>query len=68
MPDPDVSKTAKEFIDRALAARGRLGYPTKVSKKSYGLAIDQAAGVFQALRATSGDRKERTHRSSREPL
>jgi hypothetical protein len=68
MPDPDVSKTAKEFIDRALAARGRLGYSTKISKKSYGLAVDQVAGVFQALRGTSADRNEPIDRSSREPL
>jgi hypothetical protein len=51
MPDADVSKTAKEFIDRALAARGRLGYSAKVSKKSYGRAVEQAADVFGALQA-----------------
>ena len=68
MPDPDVSKKAKEFIDRALAARGRLGYSTKVSKKSYGLAVDQAAGVFGALQGTSADQQGRTDRSSQEPV
>jgi hypothetical protein len=67
MPDPDVNKTAKEFIDRALAARGRLGYSTKVSKKSYGRAVEQAADVFEALRGTSADQKGHT-RSSQERL
>ena len=68
MPDADVSKTAKEFIDRALAARGRLGYSAKISKKSYGRAVDQAADVFEALRATSAHRQGRSDRSSQEPV
>jgi hypothetical protein len=67
MPDPDASKTAKEFIDRALAARGRLGYSTKVSKKSYGRAVEQAADVFEALRGSSTHQQGRTDRSSQEP-
>jgi len=53
MSDPDVKKTAKEFIDAALAARGRLGYSTKVSRKSYGRAISQAASAFETLRRTT---------------
>jgi hypothetical protein len=68
MPDADVSKTAKEFIDRALAARGRLGYSAKVSKKSYGRAVEQAADVFGALQGTRGDQQGRTDRSSQEPV
>jgi hypothetical protein len=51
--DPEVRKTAKDFIDSALAARGRLGYSAKVSKKSYGRAIDQATAVFERWRGTS---------------
>src|SRR5215204_5433532 len=52
MPDPDVNKSAEELIGRALAARGRLGYLAKISKKSYGRAVDQAADAFEVLRAT----------------
>jgi hypothetical protein len=51
--DPEVRKMAKDFIDSALAARGRLGYSAKVSKKSYGRAVDQATDVFERLRGTS---------------
>jgi hypothetical protein len=51
--DPDVREKAKEFIDSALAARERLGYSAKVSKKSYGRAVDRATGVFERLRSTT---------------
>jgi hypothetical protein len=51
--DPDVKKAAKEFIDRALAERERLGYSSKVSKKSYGRAVDQATDVFERLQGTT---------------
>jgi hypothetical protein len=52
----DVQKAAKEFIDSALAARARLGYSAKVSKKSYGRAVDQATHVFE--RFARDDRPE----------
>jgi len=55
--DADVTKKAKEFIDSVLAARGRLGYSTHVSKKSYGRAVSQAACVFETLQETNADRK-----------
>jgi hypothetical protein len=45
----DVKKAAKEFIDSALAARARLGDSAKVSKRSYGRAVDQATDVFERL-------------------
>jgi hypothetical protein len=51
--DPEVKKTAKDFIDSALAERERLGYSSKVSKKSYGRAVDQATDVFERLQATT---------------
>jgi hypothetical protein len=51
--DPEVRKMAKDFIDSALAARGRLGYSAKISKKSYGRAVDRATDVFERLRGTS---------------
>jgi hypothetical protein len=57
MNDPDVTKIAKAFIDGALAARERLGYSARVSKKSYRRAVDQAAFVFEDLRAANGDQK-----------
>jgi hypothetical protein len=57
MTDPNITETAKEFVDRVLAARGQLGYSARVSKKSYGLAVKQAASVFETLRATNGDWK-----------
>jgi hypothetical protein len=55
--EADVTKKAQEFIDSALAARGRLGYSTRVSKKSYGRAVSQAALVFQTLQGTNAERK-----------
>ena len=54
--DPDVKKAAKKFIDSALAARARLGYSAKVSKKSYGRAVDQATDVFERLQGTTVQR------------
>jgi hypothetical protein len=51
--DPEAKKAAKEFIDSALAARERLGYSAKVSKKSYGRAVEQATGVFERLRVST---------------
>jgi hypothetical protein len=53
MTDTDATKTAKAFIDAALAAREHLGYSARVSKKSYGLAVTQAASVFEDLRAVN---------------
>lgn len=54
--DPDVQKAAKEFIDSALAARARLGYSAKVSKRSYRRAVDQATDVFERLQGTTVQR------------
>jgi hypothetical protein len=51
--DPEMKKTAKDFIDSALAERERLGYSSKISKKSYGRAVDQATHVFERLQATT---------------
>jgi hypothetical protein len=51
--DPEAEKAAKEFIDGALAARERLGYTAKVSKKSYRRAVEQATGVFELLRSST---------------
>ena len=48
--DLEAKKAAKAFIDGALAARERLGYSAKVSKKSYGRAVEQATSVFERLR------------------
>ena len=53
--DPDANKAAKEFIDSALAARGRLGYSVKVSKKSYGRAVAQAKSVFERFQTTKSE-------------
>jgi hypothetical protein len=47
--DSEVKKVAREYIDSAMAERRRLGYAAKVSRKSYGHAVDQAAGVFEKL-------------------
>jgi hypothetical protein len=55
--DADVTKTAKQFIDSALAARGHLGYSAHVSKKSYGRAVSQAASVFETLEVTTRAQK-----------
>ena len=60
MTDPNVVKMATEFIDRALEARGQLGYSAKVSKKSYGLAVKRAACVFERLSATNSGHKPRS--------
>lgn len=57
MNDADVTKKATEFIDSVFAARGRLGYSTRVSKKSYGRAVSQAACVFETLQGTKAERK-----------
>jgi hypothetical protein len=65
--DPEVKKTAKEFVDRALAARERLGYSAKVSKKSYGRAVDQATGVFERLRETTVGAHGRSAAPARRP-
>jgi hypothetical protein len=64
--DPEARKRAKDFIDSALAARGRLGYSAKVSKKSYGRAVDQAADVFERLRGTSVQPSDRRSGASPE--
>jgi hypothetical protein len=49
--DPEAKKTAEDFIDSALAERERLGYSSKISKKSYRRAVDQATDVFERLQA-----------------
>lgn len=54
--DPEIEKAAKEYVDKALAERDRLGYSAKVPKKSYGRAVAQAADAFDRLaRATALD-------------
>ena len=59
--DPKTTEKAREFIDKALSERQRLGYKARVSKASYGKAVSQAADAFDKLeRSTSED----THRSS----
>lgn len=52
-PEPAANKAAKSYVDTILAERRRLGYSRKVAKKSYGQAVDRAAGVFETLRRTS---------------
>jgi|tagenome__1003787_1003787.scaffolds.fasta_scaffold15179892_2 hypothetical protein len=49
----EFSKAAKEYVDKALAERSRLGYTANVSKKSYSRAVAQAADVFGKLARTS---------------
>jgi hypothetical protein len=56
MGDADVTR-AKAYIDGALAARGRLGYSARVSKKSYGRAVNRAASVFKTLQEVNRERK-----------
>jgi hypothetical protein len=51
--DRRTEKAARNFIDSALAERNRLGYTRKISKKSYGRAVDQAAEVFETLARTN---------------
>ena len=50
-----VKEAAKAYVDTVLAERDRLGYAAKIPKKSYGRAIDRAAGVFETLRRTNGN-------------
>lgn len=45
--DSEAKKIAKEYIDSALAERRKLGYGARISKKSYGAAVERAAGVFE---------------------
>jgi hypothetical protein len=53
-PEPDANEAAKAYVDTVLAERHRLGYSRKVAKKSYGQAVNRAAGVFEMLRRTTG--------------
>ena len=54
--DPKTTEKAREFIDKALSERRRLGYKARVSKASYGKAVSQAADAFERLeRSTSED-------------
>ncbi len=54
--DPRTTEKAKEFIDKALSERQRLGYRARVSKASYGKAVSQAADAFEQLeRSTTED-------------
>jgi hypothetical protein len=54
--DPKATEKAKEFIDKALSERQRLGYRARVSKASYGRAVNQAADAFEKLeRSTTED-------------
>jgi hypothetical protein len=64
--DPEVKKAAKEFIDSALAARERLGYSAKISKKAYGRAVEQATHVFERLRGSTRPEVARPFRGSGE--
>jgi hypothetical protein len=52
--DRSAEQAAKDYVDGALAARRRLGYPAKISKKSYGRAVNQVAGVFERLHEANG--------------
>jgi hypothetical protein len=45
----DANKAAKEYVDKALAERSRLGYTTGVPKKSVSRAVAQTADVFEKL-------------------
>lgn len=45
----DASKAAKEYVDKALAERSKLGYTRGVPKKSVSRAVAQAADVFGKL-------------------
>jgi hypothetical protein len=45
----DANKAAKEYVDKALAERSRLGYKAAVPKKSRSRAVAQAADVFGRL-------------------
>ena len=59
--DPEPAEpvdAAKAYVDTILAERNRLGYSRKVAKKSYGQAVDRAAGVFETLRRTSEEVRE----------
>ena len=56
----DVAKAAKEYVDKALAERGKLGYKANVPKKSYNRAVAQAADVFGRLAATAPEASGRT--------
>jgi hypothetical protein len=40
-------------IDSALAARKQLGYSARISKKSYGRAVEQATDIFERLQGTT---------------
>ena len=51
--EPAANEAARAYVDTILAERDRLGYSRKVAKKSYGQAVDRAAGVFETLRRTS---------------
>jgi hypothetical protein len=52
--DGRATQAAKEYVDSALAERSRLGYTARISKKSYGRAVAQAAGVFARLDEANG--------------
>jgi len=45
----DANKAAKEYVDKALAERSRLGYTKSVPKKSVSRAVAQTADVFEKL-------------------
>jgi hypothetical protein len=46
----DERQAAKEYVDKALAERSKLGYTRAVPKKSVSRAVAQAADVFTSLR------------------
>jgi hypothetical protein len=55
MAAPDeATKAAKEYVDKALAERSRLGYKAGVPKKSRSRAVAQAADVFDRLARAKG--------------
>jgi hypothetical protein len=58
--DTSAEKVARDFVDGVLAERTRLGYTRKVSKKSYGRAVHQAAGVFSRLGKANGRAHDNT--------
>jgi hypothetical protein len=50
----EETKAAKEYVDKALAERSRLGYKADVPKKARSRAVAQAADVFGKLARANG--------------
>jgi hypothetical protein len=55
----DVKKDARGLIDGALATQRKLGYRSKVAKRSYDRAVQRAESVFRTMEQAAKPTKEK---------